>query len=371
MTGKHMQLHTSTRKRLDQQGIVSIMVAVILMAVMTLIVLSFAEISRRDQREALDRQLSSQAFYAAESGVNDAIHIIEADLNAGRLPPSKPSCGVDGVYVKNGSPASNVLNQPNQVSYPCLLIQPEPSTLVYNLTPGDASKVVPLQSSGGVRLIRSIELQWSPSVSAASSPISGCSTGTQLPPAASWSCGFGILRVDLVPIIASTSSRTGLVENDFTEYFVPSPGGTNSSANFNGVANLYGSTVSQGSMVNAGCANGATGCTMTINIPATDSARYYMRVSTIYRDTTLTISAYPSVNDVGQAIHLTGAQALIDVTGKAQDVLRRIQVRVPSSNNGATDSDYATVTTNSICKEFIAYAGSAADQSGIPECTLP
>ena len=74
--GSMMLMQKSSPKfdfqKLRERGVVSIMVSIVLMAVMTLIVLGFSEIARRDQRQTLDRQLSNQAFYAAEIGVNDA-----------------------------------------------------------------------------------------------------------------------------------------------------------------------------------------------------------------------------------------------------------------------------------------------------------
>src|ERR1700761_8288581 len=61
------------RIRRDEQGMVSILVTMIMVIVISLIVIGFAEVSRRNQREALDNQLSTQAYYAAESGVNAAV----------------------------------------------------------------------------------------------------------------------------------------------------------------------------------------------------------------------------------------------------------------------------------------------------------
>ena len=59
------------------------------MIVMSLIVLGFAQISRRNQRESLDRQLSTQAFYAAESGVNDARELITTAAQNNQAIPAK------------------------------------------------------------------------------------------------------------------------------------------------------------------------------------------------------------------------------------------------------------------------------------------
>ena len=57
----------------NQDGLVSIIIVVILMIVISIIVLSFAKVVRNEQRQTLDRQLSTQAYYAAESGVNTCL----------------------------------------------------------------------------------------------------------------------------------------------------------------------------------------------------------------------------------------------------------------------------------------------------------
>ena len=62
---------------------VAILVTMNLMIVISLIVLGFAQISRRNQRQSLDRQLSTQAFYAAETAVNDAADLIKTAVQAG------------------------------------------------------------------------------------------------------------------------------------------------------------------------------------------------------------------------------------------------------------------------------------------------
>ncbi len=48
---------------------------------------------------------------------------------------------------------------------------------------------------------------------------------------------------------------------------------------------------------------------------------------------------------------LIGAQALVDSTGKATDILRRVQVRVAIGDTDTAPS-YAIESTTSICKRF-------------------
>ena len=66
----------------DDKGLVSFMITIIMMLVITLIVIGFTQVSNRNRRESLDRQLSTQAFYAAESGVNEALKVLRTSPTA-------------------------------------------------------------------------------------------------------------------------------------------------------------------------------------------------------------------------------------------------------------------------------------------------
>lgn len=111
---------------------------------------------------------------------------------------------------------------------------------------------------------------------------------------------------------------------------------------------------------------------MTISGLSTN--QYYMRVSAVYKDVSLIVSASDSG---GSALSLQGAQAVIDTTGKAQDVLRRVQVHIPLTPSSSNQlSDYAIESTDAICKRFVtmdgyfqSYAASAV--SGLTSITTP
>ena len=355
-------MHMNTFKPLpkqssDQSGIVSIMVTIILMAVMTLIVLGFAEVARHDQREALDRQLSNQAFYAAESGVNDAQHIIVNDINANTIPPDKTTCGIDSTYEPTAN--SNIVDIndaiPN-VRYTCLLVNTTPPSLAYPLSTQGTSQVFPIDgvdSAGNAQTVTSVQLKWQ-STGSDTAPAANCPTSTgTLPPATSWTCGYGLLRVDLVPITSVT--RSSLMQNDFTAFLVPIKAGSGAVSYQGNGQNVELGSANQGTMVAANCDN--TQCTATIDTSSINSSKYYMRVSTVYQDASLQIYA----NGASGALNLANAQALLDSTGQAQDVLRRIQVRVPMSSSGGLFSDFALETTDSICKQIVALPSGSTD----------
>ena len=69
-------LNKNQKLRTDQKGIASLVIVILIMFLLTLIVLAMTRNTNQQQRQALDRQLNSQAFYAAESGVNDAFHYL-------------------------------------------------------------------------------------------------------------------------------------------------------------------------------------------------------------------------------------------------------------------------------------------------------
>lgn len=325
--------------RTNEKGMVSIMVTMILMIVIALIVIGFAQLSRRTARETLDRQLSTQAFYAAEAGINDARNLIRTAVAAGNAVPAKTNCSLDASTPFYGV-LNPVLNAADDVSYSCLLVNPNPKSLQYNDI-GVKGTIVPLISATGSNFT-SVKLNWQ-SKTDSTTPMAGCPstvTGT-FSSTADWTCGYGVLRFDLVPVSGNLNAAT-LGAGTMTTFAVPITSGGTGSINFAAGAN---------GTAGALCNN--TGCELTIN--GLNTNQYYMRVSSIYQNVALQIT--PS--DANGTVATTEAQVVIDATGKAQDVLRRVQVRVPYDATTSTNMmpDNALESTDSICKRFSAMAG--------------
>jgi len=315
----------------NQSGMVSIMVTMILMIVMSLIVVGFAQVSRRNQRVALDRQLSTQAFYAAESGVNDAREFLKGVADPS-LVPAKTGCtdNVGGYYA---SLPNRTLS--SGVTYSCLLINPTPTVLQYNNI-GEQGTVVPLISATGAA-INTITLEYQ-AKNASNTPTANCPTTikNQFKPSANWNCEYGVLRFDLVDV-SGNKDANGYQAATMTSFVVPIKSGSTTASFSPGNNTLIGTACTD------------TSCKLTIN-SGLGGTQYYMRVSSLYKESTMNISAAGP----GGNVKLANAQVIIDATGKAQDVLRRIQVHMPlsglTSNNQLPDN--AIQTTDSICKRF-------------------
>jgi Tfp pilus assembly protein PilX len=339
-------------KNLKQAGMVSILVTMLLMIVISLIVLGFAQISRRNQRQALDRQLSTQAFYAAETGVNDAAERISQAVVAGQVIGPKTQCTNNpGIY---STLPSATLDVTNKVNYSCLLVNPTPKNLVYDSV-GTTGTITPINASSA---ISSLVLTWQ-SKEDSETPAANCpgSTTNVFTTTSTWTCGYGVLRFDLVPTAGAGLTAANLQANTMTSFIVPlRPGSGSDTPSIGYVAG----SANTNTRVPRVCSD--TECSITIT--GLSSSQYYLRINSIYQDVSLQIVARDASNN---ALALSNAQAVVDSTGKAQDVLRRIQVRIPlTASSTNLLSDFALLSTEAVCKRFTATPGTfSSDASAV------
>lgn len=323
-------------RKSSQSGVVSILVTMIMMLVISLIVVGVAQVTRRNTRSGLDRQLSTQAYYAAESGVNDARSYLYQNPGT-----SLNTTGCTD-FIKTASlHTKSQLSVANNVSYTCLLVNTSPTELSKAPVDLGTSVVWRLQDANN-RPIRSLTFNWG-SAQGYNGSNKGCNnTSGQLPSAPSWNCKYGLLRIDLVqlPTSGAVNSVSNLKGTNAKTIFVL-PG---TADNIPGL--VYGGSTQSSYMGTAKCVSG-DGCTATLH-PSGGSSRYYARISMVYQSAAY-LSVVGKVVPGGDAISFAGAQAVIDSTGKAQDELRRIQVRVPLTGD-ANFPQYALQSTGEICK---------------------
>jgi len=338
----------STKLAQSQSGMVAIFITMLIIIIISLIVLGFAQISRRNQRNTLDTQLSTQAFYAADSGVNDAFNEVQKKIVANVVPlPGKTTCGDDINYNFNGSGKSTLSSG---VTYTCVLINPTPPSLTYKI--GAQGVVIPL-ISGSVSPLQTITLTWTPEVGQEAASIAGCYAPANLGkfPNASgplaWGCKYAALHIELLD--AAVLSRAIWQANTITDVLEPINTATNTSMP---------AATTDGQAWPATCTDVPLTCRVTITGLA--AASHYMRVSAIYRTTNLTITGTTAT---GPAT-FSGAQVKIDVTGKAQDVLRRILVSLDLSDaNSTVKSNAALSVADSVCKRFSVTTGSFSNEN--------
>ena len=216
-------INHNNRIRHSQEGMASILVTMVLMVVMSLIVLGFAQVSRNNQRAALDNQLTKQAYYAAETGVNDYSKVIRAWLTANPNNPdlsalNKTSCdpkvALPLAYKNVGSGSLNSTD----VQYTCVLVTANPTSLSYSSV--SSTKVIPINSATA---LDKLTITWQTTQTNLASPTANCpgaSSIGQLPNVVNWTCGLGILKIDLVPTTGTITMQT-LMTNAMTALLVP------------------------------------------------------------------------------------------------------------------------------------------------------
>jgi hypothetical protein len=259
---------------------------------------------------------------------------------------SRANCtsgGFNNVYLPLNTNGSLGTAQEN-IGYTCVLVNPTPPTLQTDI--GTTSKIIPISAASN---IKAINLMWS-TKKATGTPVNSCPTSVKLPTVAAWgNCGVGVLRVDLVPTdnSAPTNAAT-LAKETMTFFVVPMAPGSGGAINTIVYPGANASTANLDNIVGVDCKNASPNCTIKVNTSGVSHQAYDLRVSSEYEDSTLQITA----NGAAGTLPLSGAQVIIDSTGKAQDVVRRIQVYVPIGVTSNQLSDYAIESTDSVCKRF-------------------
>ena len=354
----------------NEQGMVSILVTMIMIIVITLIVLGFAQVTRRNQSEALDDQISTQAYYAAESGVNAAVNYLSTHTNY-----NVNTVGNCTSFLSTlGGGTSNVLDSGTDTEYTCLMVDPEPSSLVVAPLTQNTSTVLHLANADGAggtsEPFTALQFQWTQQPQ--SNFQGGACTsanGGKLPAYGAWDCPYGILRLDLVNTSAADISNTALQndQNVTSFYMVPSYTTGNNSTPVSSAPDWQ--PVNPATPLNAACNSNASGgnncpvqvayvhctqagnCSLQLNFPAGGgSTDYYARLSMMYQDAgNVTVNGSDASNPSG-GVKFVGGQAVVDSTGESEQELRRIQVRVPLVAAQSSTPVDALQTTDSICK---------------------
>lgn len=364
----------------DERGVVSITVAVVFILIITLVVLGFSQVTRRNEKQAIDRHLNSQAYYAAETGVNDAMNKIAKDLEEGKKPADQTVCKKDvlaGGYTRNGGN----IDEADGTLYSCLLVDTSPPALTWDHV-DDTSIVTPI--SAGDRdgdgdssndELGDYTIEWHRTAGKTAGntdiptdrPVSNCTAQPHnLPNSTAWNkqlwdgsapkkgCPFGLLRVDLTRISSNTiTNATAASKATMTLFLYPRSGDVDNPPTIPftyagaGISdNIYGEGVRQQGVAKAAACNNELCRIKIIDLGFPDA---YVKLRSIYVDSKNVQLQNPNGTE--------NSQILVDVTGKAQDVLRRMQVYVPIAGSSRTDrntySDFGLQTGKSICKRYV------------------
>jgi Tfp pilus assembly protein PilX len=365
MSGRIEQMGRGQQQN-NQQGFVSIIVTIIIIVFVTLVAVSFAFISRQNQTQSLNSQLSTQAFYAAESGVNQAIKKLKSANGLGDV----TNCN-NGLF----DGADSTLNSDGTVKYTCVLVNNQPVDLRYDSISTDGSTIVHVRTNSPVN---DLMISWQDTSGDKTSNldtfadnssnfylpqksfIKGISGGDSAYNArsAQFPLHTGILRATIIPTSAANSAGN-LIANSQNIFLYP-----RGSASTNGLGSVaaLGAGGKDGVFGDGNCNVDSLPDFCNVKITGINSTDFYLRLKAVYKNVAVTIRAFngasPSASNVSGSVPLIGTQAVIDSTGKASDTVRRIQVRVPLQE-GFIFPEYALESADTICKIWSVYPGNA------------
>jgi len=322
------------------------------MGVVTLIVIGFTQLSIRNREDALDKQLSTQALYAAEAGVNDAISAMRQIYAVNPAADFTPKTQCNDPTSMYNSPQGNNLS--DSVSYSCVLVTPN-APIIYtaaSISAGSVVRIDPVNAGGAPCNLNRLWIEWEPSVDIATLPVSGCAPqgSTTYPETLADVCPYGLLRMDLYrqPASGGVTSPDALNTNTETIYMLPTRGAADPLVTPN-----FADTAVRAHRALTRCNDEK--CYTTVMLNDASHFTYYARFSSMYYDID-SVTVRGQLSTSGTAAFK--GQTLIDSTGKAQDVLRRIQVQVPVE--GSLESalpNSAIHSTADFCKRFVVGSG--------------
>lgn len=359
----------------NQSGFASIIIAMVLILVLSLMTVGFAQLMQREQRSALDKQLSSQAYYAAESGVNDAVAAINNGFDTSKT-TCAPYTSAQANTLDSGnpkSPASTYLTN-NQVGadtgakYTCLLINLTPTFIGGELQVGLSPKVFELSAfyNGSPEGIEEIAISWkSTNGNTFFTYVPQNASTVKFPPVGGAGAGdTGVIEAEVIPNNNISVSRQSLIDDAETFYLCPDldNGGPTNCPNQTGEYEPAPSSINNngfdsGTVLGGHCQTTAPGnnieyynCTSYIDFPTNQTTPPPDSVFIILRSLYTNSLFYLTVNNGNKVpLDIGNSVALIDSTGQAQDTLRRIQVEAPLQASYPVPG--GSLGLNSICKQ--------------------
>lgn len=368
------------KRQNSQAGIVSILTVIFFMIFISILVVGFIKIMTDEQRQTTDNDLSSSALAAAQSGIEDGKRIIlrcndptppgqcNTMMNSGvtgdcdRLGSSNGITGPLGIDM-NGDEALVGEGEFEQ-AYTCLTIKKDTEDIKKTLTEGK-SEIVKLDVGAGG--FTELTFTWKGSNGSFAVP----GPSTLFPPRNAWVTGANtippMLRLQFIPYTAGNVNFDQSERESRTAFVKPS----NAAASVPNIQTLDGRGATAGSLrtstapvTYATCPVLGASYECTKTIASFDATRsYYLRVSVMYAaETDLVITARNGVTPVTFKF----VQPEIDVTGRANDVYRRVKARVSFEAPGVTYPEYAVESGTSICKRIIVADAANSDYLACP-----
>lgn len=336
--------------KLDNRGAVSMITVMFVTIILAVMVIGFVRLMISEQRQATDDDLSNRAFYAAESGIEDAKAALAAymagsdDFDADML-DKFDDCEPFGDQFLIDDPSF-------ETEITCQLVKTSLPDVQADGAAAFSSFMIRLAAEEGFDRFR---LEWHKPGSDGENY--ALKSDSRLQTVANWNDGGtpypAAMKVTLVKQgISSNASREEVIDATRIVYLLPSSsGGVNvldtESSSF-GLGDSSPQAVNCTSSAQADADDYSCVVDFTNLFPGAND--YYVMLTPLYTSTSIKLSLHDSGDNL---INIVDAQAEVDVTAKAGDVFRRVRARVLLSDPAIALVPDLAVGSNEICKDYI------------------
>ena len=365
-----------SRRNIKQYGAVSLFIVVFTALLITVVTISFVKIMTKDQQQATATDLSQSAYDSAEAGVEDAKRALikyrnvcanGGDCAAATKAISSLECN-DAVSIL-GDVASNESNGEIKVqtgdsnsldqAYTCLKITLNTDDYA-GILDKDGSKIIPIS---GVSDFDRIKIEWFSAKDLSSLDQAVTLTtgaGTPLLSQSVWALNQpSIIRAQLIQYKTSGFSLSDFDNlsdkgSNNTLFLYPSKLTLTNVPNFSD-NNRKTATVTPtlATCVDIKTTPQTYACSMTIRLPkpvVSADHEQFLNLTSLYKSAHFRVTLS---DENGKSVKFNGVQPLIDSTGRANDLFRRVQARVETADSDFPYPQAAVDISGSFCKNFI------------------
>lgn len=354
-----------------ESGVVSIFTVLFFMIFISIITVGFIKIVGDEEVQSINNDLSASALAAANSGVEDGKRILAycraASSNCSTFLNSTSCSSVTGTVQGRSvlddldidyNTATNEGIVSKQSDYlqrwSCMILTTNTRDVILSV-PEDQSVLVPLDSTTGN--FNTINIQWHDTNSTDGKPTAyPASTTPQNRPDWLYSNFPAGIRVQLITHTNGAINIATLDNNTHAITLYPStvtipvtydiaaldqrqtadPMLKTSRTPFAGSCKT----------ISASMTGYACSANLSLSPPATNGNKYYLRISSIYRDTHVALSLNNG------AVLFDNVQPTVDVTGRTNDVFRRVKAQVDFTGD-FNIPNFALQSGQEVCKNML------------------
>lgn len=401
-----MNTKNTTKNQMYNRGAVSLFVVIFTSLLFVTITVGFTVLMLSNQQQSSDNDLAQSALDSAHAGTEDAKRVLAqlADCEERGLVDTDIDCGriKDAVFSHECNTVNRALGSTDESerlvrqsendeklaqAYTCVKINTETDSYLGKTKGEDEIRVIPLRATGSFDRVRvswliaddmdedeELELEWPIYTNPDGEDESGTPEPdtTRFPTKAEWlSDNRGaVLRVQTMQYEPGDVELDELDKSQRTVFLYPnddinSYGPPGESVIDLNLADRHqpitpderawdgASSVNKPALVE--CDEATTGymCSTEIILPESTSDHFaYLTLASFYRETSFKVELVDSGS--GDIVNFNNVQPEIDVTGRANDVFRRIVSRVEGADANQAPYPRAELGVgSSVCKDFV------------------